>query len=67
MSYDFIPLDFRRLEPEEQRRRAVEFYELMRPRRVDRLVNPPINQYVKIVEGESGVKPAAATSAKTGR
>jgi len=25
------------------------------------------NQYVKIVEGESGVKPAAATSAKTGR
>jgi hypothetical protein len=67
MSYDFIPLDFRRLEPEEQRRRAVEFYELMRRRRVDRLVNPPINQYVKIVEGESGVKPAAATSAKTGR
>jgi enediyne biosynthesis protein E4 len=35
--------------------------------KVDKLVNPPINQYVKIVEGESGVKPAAATSAKTGR
>jgi hypothetical protein len=35
--------------------------------KVDRLVNPPINQYLKIVEGESGVKPGAATSAKTGR
>jgi hypothetical protein len=35
--------------------------------KVDRLVTPPINQYVKVIEGESGVKPAAATSAKTRR
>src|SRR5215471_14218052 len=35
--------------------------------KVDKLVNPPINQYIKVVEGEGGVKPAAATSAKTGR
>jgi len=33
MNYDFIPLDFRRLEPEEQRSCAVEFYELMSRRR----------------------------------
>jgi nitroreductase len=40
MSYDFIPLDFRRLESEEQRRRAAEFYELMRRRRTVREFSP---------------------------
>jgi hypothetical protein len=35
--------------------------------RVDKLVNLPINQYIKVVEGESGFKPAATTPAKTGR
>ena len=40
MSYDFISLDFRRLESEEQRRRAVEFYELMRRRRTVREFSP---------------------------
>jgi iodotyrosine deiodinase len=40
MSYEFIPLDFRRLGSEEQRRRAVEFYELMRRRRAVREFSP---------------------------
>ena len=40
MSYDFIPLGFIRQEPEEQRRRAVEFYELMRRRRTVREFSP---------------------------
>jgi iodotyrosine deiodinase len=40
MSYDFIPLDFKRLEPEEQRRRAAEFYELMSRRRTVREFSP---------------------------
>jgi hypothetical protein len=35
--------------------------------KVDKLANPPINQYVRVVEGESGAKPAATTSAKTGQ
>jgi len=40
MSYNFTPLDFRRLGSEEQRRRAVEFYELMRRRRRVREFSP---------------------------
>ena len=35
--------------------------------KVDRLSAPPINRYIKVVEGEGGFKPAAATSAKTQR
>jgi hypothetical protein len=33
--------------------------------KVDKLVNPPMNQYVKIVEGESGDPSASRSSAKT--
>jgi nitroreductase len=40
MSFDFIPLDFRRLAPEEQRRRASAFFELMRGRRTVREFSP---------------------------
>lgn len=40
MSYDFIPLDFIRLESEAQRRRAVEFYDLMKRRRTVREFSP---------------------------
>jgi hypothetical protein len=34
---------------------------------VDKLVNPPINKYIKVAEGESGAKPAAGASAKNRR
>src|SRR5262245_33634030 len=40
MNYDFIPLDFKRLTPEEQRRRAIEFYELAQRRRTVREFSP---------------------------
>jgi iodotyrosine deiodinase len=36
MPYNFIPLEFKRLSPDEQARRAEEFYELMRRRRTVR-------------------------------
>jgi hypothetical protein len=32
--------------------------------KVDKLINPPINQYIKVVEGESGGPPAARTAVK---
>jgi hypothetical protein len=41
MSYDFIPLDFIRLEPEEQRSRAVEFYETSKSSKARAASNPP--------------------------
>jgi hypothetical protein len=35
--------------------------------KVDKLANPPINKYVKVIEGEGAAKPSATTSAKSGR
>jgi hypothetical protein len=32
--------------------------------KVDKIVNPPINQYVKVIEGEGIAKPASSASAK---
>jgi len=62
MSYDFIPLDFIRLEPEEQRSRAVEFYELMRRRRTVREFSPDPAPFelIEMAIKTAGVAPSGA-------
>jgi len=62
MSYDFIPLDFIRLKPEEQRRRAVEFYELMRRRRTVREFSPDPAPFelIEMAIKTAGVAPSGA-------
>ena len=62
MSYDFIPLDFIRQEPEEQRRRAVEFYELMRRRRTVREFSPDPAPFelIEMAIKTAGVAPSGA-------
>lgn len=62
MSYDFIPLDFRRSEPEEQRRRAIEFYELMKRRRTAREFSPdPVPfELIELAIKTAGVAPSGA-------
>jgi nitroreductase len=62
MSYDFIPLDFIRLEPEEQRRRAVQFYELMRRRRTVREFSPDPAPFelIEMAIMTAGVAPSGA-------
>ena len=62
MSYDFIPLDFRRLGPEEQSRRAAEFYELMRLRRTVREFSPDPAPFelIEMAIKTAGVAPSGA-------
>lgn len=62
MNYDFIPLDFRRLGPEEQRRRAVEFYELMKRRRTVREFSPDPAPFelIELAISTAGVAPSGA-------
>ncbi len=62
MKYDFIPLDFRRLGPEEQRLRAIEFYELMKRRRTVREFSPdPIPfELIELAIKTAGVAPSGA-------
>ena len=62
MPYNFIPLDFRRLSPDEQERRAEEFYELMRRRRTIRDFAPdpvPI-ELVERAIATAGAAPSGA-------
>ncbi len=60
--YEFIPLEFKRLEAEEQRRRAVEFYELMKQRRTVREFSPePVPfELIELAIKTAGVAPSGA-------
>jgi nitroreductase len=60
--YEFIPLDFNRVEPEEQRRRAREFYELMKRRRTVREFSPePVPfDLIELAIKTAGVAPSGA-------
>jgi nitroreductase len=60
--YEFIPLEFKRLEAEEQRRRAVEFYELMKRRRTVREFSPePVPfELIELAIKTAGVAPSGA-------
>src|SRR5262245_51829177 len=62
MNYDFIPLDFKCLAPEEQRRRAVEFYELMKRRRTVREFSPESAPFelIELAIKTAGVAPSGA-------
>ncbi len=62
IKYDFIPLDFNRLSPEEQQRRAVEFYELMKRRRTVREFSPePVPfELIELAIKTAGVAPSGA-------
>src|SRR5262245_13580732 len=62
MKYDFIPLDFKRLAPEEQRRRAIEFYELAQRRRTVRDFSPdPVPfELIELAIKTAGVAPSGA-------
>src|SRR5262249_12401814 len=62
MDYDFIPLDFRRLGAEEQRRRAGAFYELMKRRRTVREFSPdPVPfELIELEIKTAGVAPSGA-------
>lgn len=62
MKYDFIPLDFRRLAPEAQRRRAIEFYELVKLRRTVREFSPdPVPfELIELAIKTAGVAPSGA-------
>src|SRR5262245_25625861 len=62
MNYDFIPLDFKRLAFEEQWRRAVEFYELMKRRRTVREFSPdPVPfELIELAVKTAGVAPSGA-------
>ncbi len=60
--YEFIPLEFKRLEAEEQRRRAVEFYELMKRRRTVREFSPESVPFelIELAIKTAGVAPSGA-------
>ncbi len=60
--YEFIPLEFKRLSPEEQQRRAVELYELMKRRRTVREFSPePVPfELIELVIKTAGVAPSGA-------
>ena len=60
--YEFIPLTFNRIEPEEQRRRAREFYELMKRRRTVREFSPdPVPfELIQLAIKTAGVAPSGA-------
>jgi len=62
IKYDFIPLEFDRLAPEKQRRRAVEFYELMKRRRTVREFSPePVPfELIELAIKTAGVAPSGA-------
>lgn len=62
IKYDFIPLDFNRLSPEKQQRRAVEFYELMKRRRTVREFSPePVPfELIELAIKTAGVAPSGA-------
>jgi iodotyrosine deiodinase len=62
MKYEFIPLDFKRLAPEEQRRRAIEFYELLKRRRTVREFSPdPVSfELIELAIKTAGVAPSGA-------
>ncbi|MGH9767980.1 MAG: nitroreductase family protein, partial [Blastocatellia bacterium] len=62
MTYDFIPLDFERLAAEEQRRRAMEFYELMKRRRTAREFSPEPAPFelIELAIKTAGVAPSGA-------
>jgi nitroreductase len=62
VKYDFIPLEFHRLSPEEQHRRAVEFYELMKRRRTVREFSPePVPfELIELAIKTAGVAPSGA-------
>lgn len=62
IKYDFITLDFNRLSPEEQQRRAVEFYELMKRRRTVREFSPePVPfELIELAIKTAGVAPSGA-------
>ncbi len=62
VKYDFILLEFNRLLPEEQQRRAVEFYELMKRRRTVREFSPePVPfELIELAIRTSGVAPSGA-------
>jgi nitroreductase len=62
VKHEFIPLDFNRLPPGEQRRRAVEFYELMKRRRTVREFSSeavPI-ELIELAIQTAGVAPSGA-------
>jgi nitroreductase len=62
MTFDIIPLDFRRLSSDEQRRRAVEFYELMKRRRTVREFSPESAPFelIEMAIKTAGVAPSGA-------
>src|SRR5215510_3650966 len=62
MRFDFILLDFRRLASDEQRRRAVEFYELMKRRRTVREFSPESAPFelIELAIKTAGVAPSGA-------
>jgi iodotyrosine deiodinase len=62
MTFDFIPLDFRRLASDEQRRRAVEFYELMKLRRTVREFSPESAPFelIELAIKTAGIAPSGA-------
>lgn len=62
MSPDFIPFDFRRPEPEVQRCRAIEFYELMKRRRTVREFSPDPAPFelIELAIRTAGVAPSGA-------
>lgn len=62
MNYDFIPLDFKRLASEEQPRRAIEFYELMKRRRTVREFLPDSVPFelIELAIKTAGVAPSGA-------
>jgi len=62
MSFEFTPLDFERLAPEEQQRRATAFFDLMRRRRTVREFSPepaPL-ELIEIAIKTAGVAPSGA-------
>jgi nitroreductase len=62
MKYEFTLLDFNRLSPEEQRRRAADFYELMKRRRTVREFSPePVPfELIEMAIKTAGVAPSGA-------
>ncbi len=62
MPQNFIPLDFKRLAPEEQRRRAIEFYELMKLRRTVREFSsePVPFELIELAIKTAGAAPSGA-------
>jgi len=62
MNYDFTPLNFRRLELDEQRQRAVDFYEMMARRRTVREFSsePVPLELIELAIRTAGVSPSGA-------